>query len=277
MKNPTIYLSDRTREFCFVMVVLVSFAMVSPNQAQIVTLTDAGTTAQINTGSSAGLFNWSIGGINQVAQQWFWYRVGTSGGEAAINTISAPTITQTTANQATVLYANPSFSVELTYQIGGNSPPGLNEGVRIINTTAANLDFHFFQYSDFDLGGQVGGQSVSLNGSAARATQTFLGGRASETATPNASHREAALFNQTLVSLNNGTATTLNDNLMAGPGDVTFAFQWDFTIAPNGSQLISKIVTVPEPSAIVLVALGLAAFTLRRAGVKDQSVPVARS
>jgi len=278
MKNPTGYLSERIRTLCSSMLALASVAIVLPSQAQILTLTDAGSIAQINTGSQAGMYNWSVGGMNQLQQQWFWYRIGTAGPEQSINTISAPTITQTTPNQANVLYGNSVFSVDVSYVLTGNTASsGLNESIRIINKTASNLDLHFFQYLDFNLLGQTTNQSVVLNASAARATQTFLSGRASEVATPNANHREAALFGLTLSSLNDVNPTTLNDNLMAGPGDVTFAFQWDFTIAAGGSQLISKIVTVPEPSAIVLMALGLVAFTLRRAGAKDHSAPVARS
>jgi hypothetical protein len=261
------------------MVAVVSFAMGLASQAQIITLTDAGSVARIDAASQAGVYNWTVAGINQLKQQWFWYRVGTSGPEQSINTISAPTVTLTSANQANVLYGNSTFSVDITYVLTGNTDSsGLNESIRIINNTAANLDFHLFQYLDFDLGGQAGGQSVVVNATAARATQTLLGSlaRGSETASPNANHREAALFAQTLNSLNDANPTTLNDVLTSGPGDVTFAFQWDYTIAAGGSRLISKIVTVPEPSALALMALGLVAFTLRRAGAKHQSAPVTR-
>jgi hypothetical protein len=265
------------------MVALFSFAMVLPSQAQIITLTDPlfpGVVAQINAGSQAGMFNWSVGGINQLTQHGFWYRVGTAGPEQSINTISAPTITQTTPNQATTLYNNGAYSVQVTYRLTGNTASsGINESVRIINNTAADLDFHFFQYSDFDLNGTSGGQSVQL-GTPSMASQT-LGSvwSASEIGTPAANHSEAAFFNATLNRLNDGIATTLNDNLgPVGPGDVTFAFQWDYTIAAGGSKLISPILTVqvPEPSALVLLALGMAAFALRRAGAKDQSNPITR-
>jgi hypothetical protein len=283
MKNPTGYLSNRTRTFCLAIAALFSFAMVLPSQAQIITLTDPlfpGVAAQINAGSQAGMFNWTVGGINQLTQHGFWYRIGTAGPEQSISTISAPTITQTTPNQATALYNNGAYSVQVLYRLTGNTASsGINESIRIINNTTNSADFHFFQYSDFDLNGTSGGQSVQF--SPPQVTQT-LGSvwSASQivTATPN--HSEAAFFNATLNSLNDGVATTLNDNLgPVGPGDVTFALQWDFTLAAGGSKLISPILTVqvPEPSALVLLALGLAAFTLRRAGAKDQSAPVARS
>ena len=56
---------------------------------------------------------------------------------------------------------------------------------------------------------------------------------------------------------------------MVGPGDVTWALQWDFALAPGSTFLISKIkdVQIPEPSAAVLVSLGLIAFALQQAGI----------
>ena len=261
-----------------VLIVLVFLAMVFPGRAQIVTLTaDSGVTAQINSASQAGMYNWNVGGVTQLNQQWFWYRIGTVGPESSVDTISAAAINQTTTNQATITYNNASLNVQLTYVLTGNTASsGLNESVRLINNTASSLDLHFFQYSDFDLNNTTGGQSVSLSNSTVRATQTYSLGPAwvaTETATPNANHREAAFYNTTLASLNDVNPTTLNDNLTAGPGDVTFAYEWDFTIAAGGSKLISKIVnvSVPEPSAIALMVLGLAAITLRRAKAREST------
>ena len=74
-------------------------------------------------------------------------------------------------------------------------------------------------------------------------------------------HVEAALFDSTLLKLNDGVATTLNDVLTAGPGDVTWAFQWDMTIAPFQTVTIQKaklLAPIPEPMTMVglLMAIG---------------------
>ncbi len=58
-------------------------------QAQIQTLTDNNSVAQINPNSQSGMFNWSVDGQNQLNQQWFWYRIGNTP-EQSIDTISAP-------------------------------------------------------------------------------------------------------------------------------------------------------------------------------------------
>ena len=254
-------------------------AQVMSSSAQIVTLTDNNSVAQINTGSQAGMFNWTVDGVNQLAQQWFWFRVGGVGSEASINTISGSTITQPNTKSANVSYANAAYGVSVNYTLNGQAPgsglSGMGELVRISNFTAAPLDFHFFQYSDFDLGGTPGGQSVvlsknSFTGLWNTADHFAPGVALSETvATPGANHAEAGLFPNTLNKLNNGVADTLNDVAGAGPGNVTWAFEWDLTIAPGSSADINKalsltITQVPEPTSVALISLGLLAFGIKR-------------
>ena len=76
-------------------------------------------------------------------------------------------------------------------------------------------------------------------------------------------HHEANVFGNTLTSLTSGLYT-LNDNTNAGPGDVTWAFEWDLPIAANGNTIFSKsiVVNVPEPGTIGLVAAGFAGLGL---------------
>jgi hypothetical protein len=256
---------------------LVFQASVLQSQAQIVTLTDNNSVVQVNTGSSAGMSSWSVNGQNQLAQQWFWYRVGATGPEAPINTISAPTITTPNASTLYTSYANNSYGVQIKYSLtGGSAVSGkadMGESIVINNTSASALDFHFFQYSDFNLGGTTGGQTVqlgkNLSGLFNEALQTAPGVAFTETVlTPGANHGEAGLVNTTLVKLNDGTPTTLNDNAgPVGPGDATWAFEWDLSIAPGGSALISKdkyiqLQPIPEPSSLALISLGLAGCAL---------------
>ncbi len=69
-------------------------------------------------------------------------------------------------------------------------------------------------------------------------------------------------------ALNDPLSTTLNDLDSEGPGDVTWAFQWDISLAGNQSFLISrdKLLTVPEPGQ--RVAAGIARFGMQR--IKSQ-------
>src|SRR5215471_5719398 len=58
----------------------------------IETLTDNNSVAQIDPNGQAGMFSWTVDGVQNLFQQWFWYRVGTNGPENSIDTISAPAI-----------------------------------------------------------------------------------------------------------------------------------------------------------------------------------------
>ena len=43
------------------------------------TITDGGSTAQIDLASDSGMYSWTVNGVNQMTRQWFWYRIGSSG------------------------------------------------------------------------------------------------------------------------------------------------------------------------------------------------------
>jgi hypothetical protein len=77
---------------------------------------------------------------------------------------------------------------------------------------------------------------------------------------PRPSHYEAGIYSATLTSLNDEGPTTLSDadgSSIIGPDDLTWAFQWDFTLAKGGTYLFSKNKhVVPEPATMALLALG---------------------
>ena len=50
--------------------VLCACGLVSQSQADIINLTNKNSSAQIDTGSQAGMFNWFVDGQDQLAQQW---------------------------------------------------------------------------------------------------------------------------------------------------------------------------------------------------------------
>jgi hypothetical protein len=272
-------LTDRAFWMVRLSCVLAFLAVVFQGQAQIITLVNNNSLAQINTGSQSGMFRWTVDGGNQLNQQWFWYRVGNNP-ESSIDTISAPSITTPDAQTLYASYNNGAYGVRVDYHLTGFSvgsgQSDIAETITITNSTASPLDFHFFQYSDFNLNGTAGGDTVqlgkNLRGLFNEADQSKGPGFAlTETVvSPGANHGEAAFYNQTLTKLNDAGPTTLNDNAgPVGPGDVTWALEWDFTIAPGSSVGISKdkfIQTqpVPEPTALALICAGLMLHALRR-------------
>jgi hypothetical protein len=250
----------------------------TPARGQIVNLTDNNSIAQVSLGSQAGMYGWYVDNVNQLHQQWFWYALGNNA-PASIDTIGPAVVTTSGTSSLQSTYFGAGFNVGVKYTLtGGSFGSGVSdmaETITINNTTATPLLYHFYQYSDFNLRGIfVFNDSVDLSkahGLFNDAYQTQVGLALTETvAAPGAQHGEAELLGVTIAKLNNGVnPVTLSDHPSAGPGDVTFAFEWDLTIVPYGTAIISKdkylqVVLVPEPSTLALVSLGLLAGTILR-------------
>lgn len=256
--------------------VLVLASLAINARAQIVSLSDLNSSTTLNFGS-ASQTAWTVEGQSQLNMAGYYYRIGNTA-EASLGSIGAAVIATSNGTRGvTATYANGQFTVQLDYLLtGGTVGSGnssLSETVRIINNSASALDFHFFQYSDFDLAGTASGDSVNLSsigGNYFFAQQMQAGFALSQTVfTPGANHGEADLVNATISRLTDGLPTTLNDSTSAGPGDVSWALQWDLTIAPGGSISITKGTTiqlqaVPEPSIMALAGLGILGSILRR-------------
>src|SRR5260370_21729183 len=60
----------------------------SPASAQIVTLTSGNSSSQIDLGSQAGMFSWTIDGVNVLNQQSFFYRTNPGGVGSSISPLS---------------------------------------------------------------------------------------------------------------------------------------------------------------------------------------------
>jgi hypothetical protein len=265
----------------------VAIGLPSVSQGTSVTLSDQNASVVIDPMSQAGASLWRIDGVDQLFQQWFWYRTGNNA-EASIDSLTLNSAIASDSdlngqNDHLVLsYSGNGFTIQVDYQLTGGAlgshTADLTENIRIVNTGLKVLDFHFFQYVDFDLNNTKNDDSAKLVGNNS-VQQSDPSGVISETVvTPPPDHFEIAFFSNTRDKLNDGTATTLNDGTTPlGPGDVTWAFQWDRNIDVGGSFLISKDkqirgTLVPEtPSAALLLGIALTALGLlgRRYGAAD--------
>jgi hypothetical protein len=262
----------------------------TPGAAQIITLADIDSVAQVSPNTQAGMSYWAIAGQQMLDQQWFWYGIG-NGAVRSIDTISPAAINQPTGRELISTYNSGACSVSIDYlltggtavitPLGGNAQADIGETIKIVNFSGSALPFHFYQYSFFNL---VGGSSdiveVGKNGRGlyndALQLNSSDGSSMSETVTtPGANHAEVAPVGVTLAKLNSGGPVTLSDNTgPVGPGAVTWAFEWDFNIAPGSSVIISKdknlqLGLVPEPSLAALVGVGMSllAWRWRKRGV----------
>ena len=242
--------------------------------AQTVTLTDGNSTALVDVNSDMGMRQWTVQGVNQLKQQWFWYRIG-NGVAAPINSISAAAWHKDGDNFLSTTYHATGFSIQVDYLLsgGGFGQADILESITVFNKTSSDLnDFHFYQYSNFDLLNTPGGDTVAMDQTMARqhkgASQIAEG-----IIDPSASFFEANTTDDpgsTLYRLTHEAGLNLGiDNSGVATGDVTWAFQWDLSIAANSEQSIFKdklldVRGVPEPTALAFFALGFSAFALRR-------------
>jgi len=249
--------------------------------AEVVKLTTDNSIVRIDPTSQAGMYYWGILNApstyqNQLVQQWFWYRVGTDA-ERSIDTISTPVISGLTDRTVTTTYHDSAgrFDLSITYSLaGGLSDSGtadIGEQISIHNISGTPLDFHFYQYSDFCIGGTPENDTIvlSINGFTQRINQAdqFDGSCIVEVVnTPNANHGEAAVVPATITKLNDSSADILDDTKTSAFGDVAWALQWDFNIPTGSTQNISKdkLLQIPEPGAMSLLAIGGLALIVHR-------------
>ncbi len=244
-------------------------------EATVFTLNDDNSTLQLDTASPAGVYNWFVDGVDHLYQQWFWYRLGATGPERSIDTLGPPGQTFAAAfdtnpnpgnDVATIRYEDTarSMRVDITYSLQGGSPGSrssdLGEQIRVTNlSSTASMDLHFFQYTDFDLGGTIFDDIGNMTSAYSVVQRDPLFVSSETVSTPAPSRFELNLFPNTLSSLQDGSPTTLNNNPSAGPGDVTWAFQWDASLAPRGVFQVSKNkrIGVPEPATLFLFGTAL--------------------
>jgi hypothetical protein len=289
-------LTTRVRLYQNTLVAILFAGAALQSDAQIYTLSAQNSSLQVDL-AGGGITQWTIDGVNQLNNQWFYYSIG-SGPAYSIDSIapwSTPTITSGSLPTLTETYANASYSVQTKFVLQpaaiGTGRAKLSDTITVRNLSATALDFHFYQYSDFDLGGVTGDQAVQFDsngaGTAYKVVQTGLAG-ATLTGTAVAvgggvsvpALEQAALYDGSKFGLGSGNPVSLNNtNLTAGPGNVVYAYQWNVTLAaagnPGSSLTISEIQSVPEPSTAALIASGMIVLAMvcrRRPGGQRHGV-----
>ncbi len=248
--------------------------------AGTLSLTDGNSVVTLDPSSPAGVSGWSVDNVNQLFQQWFWYRIGSSGPQSSIDTLGLSSSSQVSPSEASVTYSGTNgLTIQVTYLLtGGANLSGaadLGESIAITNNSPASQDVHFFQYSNFTLDTPTTSSSaaqdyVQFQNSNAVDQHNGVETLAETVITPKPNYRETGFAPNLLNEIENDAPYTLGEvnnntpDAQIGPGDVSWAYEWDRTIAPGSTFIISKdkalsgvLQPVPEPSSLVLVAAGL--------------------
>jgi len=272
----------------------VAFAMVAPANAVplLETLKDGNSTATFiaNDGASQLQANWIVDDVSQLFEQNFYIDLTGTTGNAPINlagiqpTAFSATDTNVSGDNDTlfVQWDNINESgvrVDIEFSLdGANLGSGLSdlgEQIDISNTSGEEVDVRFFQYVDFDVDGTIGGDTATSSTSPVMSVeQSDVSTLAEAIVTPGPDLYQlgACCGIEASILAGNDLSTLPSVQTSFGPGDASWAFQWNLTIADGGSFQISKDknirvpVSVPEPATLGLLGVGLAGlgFAARR-------------
>lgn len=268
---------------------LLCLALATSTQAAL--LGDANSSVFIDEGSIGPgyMLTWEVDGVHHLANLNYFYRVGP----AVLGNAEAPVSTLGLTGSAAI-DTNPwddarpdllaaqyggggAFTVDLKISlVGGPVGSGLSDSahqLKITNLGEGPLDFHLFQYVDFDLGGIAGGDTVGISldpitSLPDQILQTTAGYVVivNEHVTPDAFVGDTDIFPGLIALLTDPDGSDLSGDLgPTGPGDVEYALQWDVVIPEGGSFILSKdILITPEPTTLMLGLAGLVGLGLVR-------------
>lgn len=263
------------------LLILPSFAPAASEAAPVL-LEDGVAFVDVDPASQDGLTAWTVNGVQHVRTQWFWLApVGAPETSLdLVHSVATPSDAGGDGHDETLDIAfdgqSSTYLADLRYALTGSAPSATDASAfsqlsieLTIQATQAPLHLRLFQYGDVDLLGSYDDDEALF--AAGIATATDASGLASWESSwdlaPTAV--DAAVYDATLASLNDGAPTALTGSASAS-GDVTLAAMWEFEIPAGGSFTLRQTQTirvVPEPGVALLLALGLAGLAARRQGV----------
>jgi len=236
----------------------------------------------VNPGGGNLVENWIINGNNILNSsaggfQGLYYQLGGGVATPIQSGIGALTTTGPTLNGDTAMLnttystAGNPFSLQVGYTLTG-SPAGspnsdLQETININNHQASPLTFRFFQHMNLTVpNATVSLQTSSFQGKTVYTLAEVSGGVVSLSEVIDAQLSPGA--NEGSITPNLVALTTVPGYGLPGPAvnvvgpGSAWELEWDVTLPVNGSFLLSKdiLATVPEPSALALLSLGLLGF-----------------
>ncbi len=259
------------------------------NATSVETLTDQNSTLTVDLGSDAGLSSWTINGINQLHQEWLWYRIGDTGPQHPLSDLVLSWSLASNGNrnpgnerlvaiyQDTPLTQAPNLEIELDLVLTG-APTGsptsdLAATISIRNLkSSGNLNIHLFQYGNFDLSATPNDNTVGFpSAPSVRQTDGATFVTAEMVTSPLPDTKQIAYADTIYQNLKNVQGYNLVASTGTLTGDVTWAYQWNLNVGAGGQATISQDTnfaqSVPLPASVWMgggLLVGIAFSAIRR-------------
>ncbi len=217
----------------------------------------------------------------------YFIRVGGSGTEAPLLSALGTPVASAGSNSLRLDFANDTLAAtvewSLTGACAGAALATLTKSVSFTNVGAADLDFHLFDYTDFDIRfnplAQADRARLVGPGRIVTTSSTIpfsIDARAD--VAPDRYQISDFLTPYFQFFIDQDGPTTLSNTPAPGvgfpatPGDTAFVFQWDRIIAPGDSFSVRQVAryvptsAVPEPAtwAFMIAGFGLVGAAARR-------------
>jgi len=260
--------------------------------AQTANLSNGGSAMTVDLTGNDGVNSWTVdtSPVNQLDSEWFYYSIN-GGAAQPINSLGLVpgSDTVTGGNVLSATYNNGSISVQIGFTLSGSGSgsgqAALTANLLTVTSTSDLTSLNVYEYANFNLlQSYDNGISISPSYTAPPPFGTLLGYNGiqqtsgstalSETiGSPLAEFAEAGTTTQILNDITAGGNLTGPVSVTATPDtDVAWGLEWSYQgIAANQMETVLQnqtlsIATVPEPSSIAMIALGLGAcgFLRRR-------------
>jgi len=244
---------------------------------EVIELADLNSTASIDTTGGRGMFNWTVNGVDHLQQQWFWMRTGQQR-EYALDAFGGPVAAVVSDRDLNghndmlfLRYDHGLYTVEVSYLLTGGEVGSrvsdMAETIKITSRSQQPLDLRFFQYTNLNLSGAAGDDTVEVINASAVQQQDPFAVFTETVVAPDPSRHEVNAWPATLDKLEDDLPSILDNG--GGPltGDATWAFQWDFVLGHYGDTFLiskDKLVTTPEPATLAVLACGVLPLMRRR-------------
>jgi hypothetical protein len=263
-------LTHRVRLYQNTLVAILFVGAVIQSEAASYTLSNSTWNVTFDSAVSSGLPSGQVPGVVNLVEQSLYYSL--NGGPLSAVTNFSLSLTKTGIQNPiiTAMYTSAgNLSVAAAYTLNGAA---LSDTITLKNLSTSSQTISLFQFSDLILGAAAGAQIVNMisNSPTQYGANQTGGGISLQNQV-----QYIGTFGATTEMQADGSGShfgpfiggppyTLDNVTVNASGNAVFAYEWDVTLAPNTSFIISETstITVPEPSSMALIVSGMLGLAL---------------